>query len=60
MAHPDPVQLSAAQLGAAYRAGRLDPVDVAEAYLERVAVGAVYRLVTAERARRQAQASARR
>ncbi len=60
MAHPDPVQLSAVQLGAAYRAGRLDPVDVAEAYLERVAVGSVYRLVTAERARRQAQASARR
>jgi len=60
MAHRDPVQLSAAQLAAAYRAGRLDPVDVAEAYLERVAVGPVYRIVTAERARRQAQASSRR
>lgn len=60
MAYDDPVTLSATQLAEAYRSGRLDPVAVAEAYLERIEVGPVYRLVTAERARRQALASARR
>ncbi len=56
----DPTRLGISQLAAAYRSGRLDPVDVTEAYLERIAVGPVYRLLTVERARRQARASARR
>ena len=56
----DPTRLGISQLAAAYRSGRLDPVNVTEAYLERIAVGPVYRLLTVERARRQARASARR
>lgn len=52
--------MTIAELGAAYRAGTLDPVEVTEAYLDRLAPGDVYRLVTADRARRQAEASHRR
>lgn len=60
MPRPDPTSLGAAALVAAYRAGDLDPVDVTEAYLERLTVGPVYRLVTRERARVQARAASRR
>jgi aspartyl-tRNA(Asn)/glutamyl-tRNA(Gln) amidotransferase subunit A len=56
----DPTTLTATDLAAAYRAGRLDPVEVTEAYLERIEGGDVYRLVTAARARHQAEASRRR
>jgi aspartyl-tRNA(Asn)/glutamyl-tRNA(Gln) amidotransferase subunit A len=60
MEHADPTTLTIAALGAGYRDGRLDPVEVTEAYLARIAPGDVYRLVTAERARRGAEASRRR
>ena len=56
----DPTRFGITQLAAAYRSGRLDPVDVTESYLERIAVGPVYRVLTVDRARRQARASARR
>ncbi len=56
----DPTALTVAGLGAAYRAGTLDPVEVTEAYLARIEPGDVYRLVSASRARRQAEASRRR
>jgi aspartyl-tRNA(Asn)/glutamyl-tRNA(Gln) amidotransferase subunit A len=60
MADIDPTTLGVIALGRAFRAGSLDPLDVTEAYLERCQPGSVYRLVTAERARRQAEASRRR
>jgi len=60
MKSSDPTRLSAVELGVAYRTGALDPVAVTEAYLERIDVGDVYRVVSAERARQQARAAARR
>jgi aspartyl-tRNA(Asn)/glutamyl-tRNA(Gln) amidotransferase subunit A len=57
MSHTDPTAMTIAELGAAYHQGRLDPVDVTDAYLGRIEPGDVYRLVTAERARQQAEAS---
>jgi aspartyl-tRNA(Asn)/glutamyl-tRNA(Gln) amidotransferase subunit A len=56
----DPTRLGVLQLAAAYRSGTLDPVRVTEAYLERLEVGPVYRVVCRERARSQARAAARR
>lgn len=60
MASTDPTRLTAHELVEAYRGARLDPRDVTEAFLERVRVGNVYRLVSASRAREQARAAARR
>lgn len=55
----NPVELSLTGLAAAYRAGSLQPTDVVEAYLDRIEVGPVYRVVTARRARRQAERAER-
>lgn len=59
----DVTALGVGELASAYRAGNHDPVEVTEAYLRKIAAhphgGTVYRVVTAERARRQA-AGARR
>ena len=56
----DPTSLSLMALAAHYREGELDPAEVAEVFLARLAPGDVLRLVTAGRARRQAAAAARR
>lgn len=56
----DPTALDLRQLGRAYRTGELRPTLVVEAYLERIRPGAVYRVVTAERARAQARRAERR
>lgn len=56
----DPTRCTLGELAAAYRRGSLDPVDVTEAFLERIEEGDTYRLVTAARARRQAEAARRR
>ncbi len=48
------------QLAAAYRSGALDPVNVTEAYLERIEAGPIYRVVCRARARAQARAAAQR
>jgi aspartyl-tRNA(Asn)/glutamyl-tRNA(Gln) amidotransferase subunit A len=56
----DPTGLTLMALAARYREGELDPVDVAEAHLARCQVGDVLRLLTAERARAQADAAHRR
>lgn len=56
-------ELAAAPLARAYLAGDADPVAVTEAFLQRIAEAedsAVYISVTAERARREAEASRRR
>ena len=58
MASADPTRLTAHQLVDAYRSAQLDPREVTEAFLERVRVGSVYRLVSATRARDQARAAA--
>ncbi len=50
----DPTGLSLTELAAAYREGRVRPAEVVEAYLDRIEIGPVYRIVTARRARRQA------
>jgi aspartyl-tRNA(Asn)/glutamyl-tRNA(Gln) amidotransferase subunit A len=50
----EPTGLTLVELGAAYRDGRLRPTDAVESWLERIAEGPVYRVVTAGRARRQA------
>ncbi|HZW27323.1 MAG TPA: amidase family protein [Trueperaceae bacterium] len=59
----DAVRASVAELGAAYRSGTLDPVEVTRALLDRVAAHPhghlVYRRVTEERALRQAEHAAR-
>jgi aspartyl-tRNA(Asn)/glutamyl-tRNA(Gln) amidotransferase subunit A len=59
----DPTSLTVLSLARAYRSGELDPVEVTEAYLaaiDRHPQGdLVYRRVTAERARRQAQEASR-
>lgn len=59
----EPTSLSVLALARAYRSGELDPVDVTEAYLSAIdahAAGSlVYRRVSAERARRQAQEASR-
>ncbi len=55
----DPTSLSLLELGAAYRAKRLSPVEVTEAYLHKVKAGEVYRVVTAERAHQQARRAER-
>lgn len=60
MPSPDPTRWRAAELVAAYRSHALDPVTVTEAFLEKLEVGPVYRLVSAERARAQARAAAAR
>ena len=60
MAPTDPTTLGVLGLARAYRAGDLDPLDVAEAHLARIAPGDVLRLVTADRARHQAAAASRR
>jgi len=52
---PDLTQLTLTELAAAYRAGDLRAVEVAEGYLSRLEPGPVYRLVTAERAMAQAR-----
>lgn len=56
----DPTGLTLAELAAGYRDGGLGPVGATEAYLDRLEPGPVYRLVTAERARRQAERAERR
>ncbi len=53
----DATRLSIAQLCRAYREGRLTPSGVTEQYLEKLEPGPVYRIVTAERAFRQALAA---
>lgn len=53
--HHDPIQLSLTDLAAAYRAGDLSAVEVTETYLSRITPGPVYRLITAERAIKQAR-----
>ena len=55
----DVTALSLTELAAAYRDGSLRPVEVTEAYLAKISVGDVYRLVTAERAREQARQAER-
>ena len=50
-----PFDLSLTQLAATYRAGHLSAAEVAEAYLERLQPGPVYRLLTPKRARAQAR-----
>ncbi len=60
MVPTDPMTLGVLGLARAYRAGELDPLDVAEAHLARIEPGDVLRLVTAERARHQAAAASRR
>ena len=55
----DPTTLTLVELCDAYRAGRLRPTQVTEAYLEKIAPGDVYRVVTAERARAQAKRAER-
>ncbi len=59
----DPTSLSILDLARAYREGRLDPVEVTDAYLRAIEThphgSRVYRVVTAERARRQAEEAAR-
>lgn len=57
---PEPLALDLRQLAAAYRAGELRPTRVAEAYLDRIRPGPVYRSVTDERAREQARRAERR
>lgn len=56
----DPRRARAHELAAAYRSGALDPVGVTEAFLATIEVGDVYRIVSADRARAQARASAAR
>jgi len=56
----DPRWPSLTVLAAHYRQGGLDPADVTEAHLAKLAPGDVVRLVTAERAREQAAAASRR
>ena len=51
----DIFSLTLSDLAAAYRSGELSAVQVTEAYLERLEPGTVYRLITAERALKQAQ-----
>ncbi|MGH7588122.1 MAG: amidase [Gemmatimonadota bacterium] len=51
----DPTRLTLVELAAAYRERRLRPADAVEAWLERIEAGPVYRVVTAARARRQAE-----
>lgn len=51
----DPTSLDLGDLAASYRDGSLTPSAVTEAYLEKLEPGAVYRLVTGGRARRQAE-----
>lgn len=53
--HPGPMGWTATDLAAAYRSGTAAPVDVAEAFLERIQPGPVWRCATAERARAQAR-----
>ncbi len=60
MSDPDPTRISALQLARAYDDRRLDPLEVTETYLERIEVGSVYRLVSAERALRQAREASER
>lgn len=55
----DPTTLSLTDLAAAYRSGDLRPTEATEAFLERLEPGPVYRVVTAERARRQARRAER-
>ena len=59
----DVTELGVGELGAAYRSGELDPVEVTEAYLDKIAAHrharSIYRVVTAERARRQASSASR-
>lgn len=51
----DPTTLSLTDLGAAYRSGDLRPSEVTEHYLEKISAGVIYRILTPERARRQAK-----
>jgi aspartyl-tRNA(Asn)/glutamyl-tRNA(Gln) amidotransferase subunit A len=55
----DPTSLTAVELGVAYRRGDLRPTGVAEAYLEVIGPGPIYRQVLAERAREQARRAER-
>lgn len=62
---PEPItSLTAAELARRYRDGSLDPVTVTEAYLAAIEAhpegGKVYRVVTAQRALKQARAAKRR
>jgi aspartyl-tRNA(Asn)/glutamyl-tRNA(Gln) amidotransferase subunit A len=60
MAPTDPSDLTLMALAAHYREGTLDPADAVESFLARAEPGDVLRLVTAERARDQAEAASRR
>ena len=51
--------LSLTELASAYRAGSLTPTGALDAYLERLEPGPVYRLLTPERAQRQAREAER-
>jgi aspartyl-tRNA(Asn)/glutamyl-tRNA(Gln) amidotransferase subunit A len=51
----DPTTLTLTELAAAYRRGDLSATEVTECYLAKLEPGAVYRLVTAERALAQAR-----
>ena len=55
----DPTGLSLLELCAAYRAKTLSPVEVTQAYLDKLEAGEVYRIVTAERALEQARRAER-
>lgn len=53
----DPTTLSLTDLGAAYRRGDLLPSEVTDYYLDKLAAGNIYRVLTPERARQQAKAA---
>ena len=55
----DPTTLTLTELARAYREGACTPTDVTERFLERIEVGPTWRIVLAERARRQAAAATR-
>lgn len=59
MSADDPTTLSLTELAAAYRDRSLLPTEVLDAYLERLEPGPVYRLLTPERAQRQAHEAER-
>lgn len=55
----DPTTLSLSALARAYRTGALSPLEVTQAYLAKASPGAIYRVLTPERALRQAKAAER-
>jgi aspartyl-tRNA(Asn)/glutamyl-tRNA(Gln) amidotransferase subunit A len=51
----DPCHLTLSELALAYRQGQLRPSEVLEAYLKKMNVGSIYRIITEKRARAQAR-----